>query len=181
MSRQSDAECHPATPEENVVVVGRFYERMNAHDAVSAARLFAEDVVHHNPLPGSPPGREGNERTMRILFAAFPDWGVEVEDVVARGDKVVVRTVQRGTHEGEFFGIPPTGRRIEFSATAVYRLEDGLIAEEWIETDRLGLLTQLGALAVPWEDDGASHRGSRPGRPDPAPAMVPGSRVGATR
>ena len=158
MSRQSDAEERPATPEENAVVVRRFYEGMNAHDVVSAARLFVEDVVHHNPLPGSPPGREGNERTMWALFAGFPDWGVEVEDAVAQGDRVAVRTTQRGTHEGEFFGIAPTGRQVEFQAMAVYRLEGGLIAEEWIEIDRLGLLAQLGVIDLPWTCSGAAPR-----------------------
>ncbi len=158
MSRQSDAEGRPSTPEENAVVVRRFYAGMNAHVAVSAARLFAEDVVHHNPLPSSPAGREGNERTMRALFAGFPDWCVEVEDAVAQGDRVAVRTMQRGTHEGEFFGIAPTGRQVEFSAMAVYRLEGGLIAEEWIETDRLGLLAQLGVINLPWTSSGAAPR-----------------------
>ncbi len=157
MNGPSDAKGRPAAPEKNAAVVQRFYKGMNAHDP-SAASLFAEDVVHHNPLPGSPPGRAGNERTMRVLFAAFPDWSVQVEDVVAEGDKVVVRTVQRGTHEGQFFGVPPTGRRVEFSSIAVYRLEGGLIVEEWIETDRLGLLAQLGILALPWEAGGAARR-----------------------
>ena len=150
MIRPGDSEARPATPGENASVVRGFYERMDAHDVASAAKLFAEDVVHHNPLPGSPPGRAGNVRTMRTLLAAFPDWGVEVEDLIAGGDKVAVRTVQRGTHEGPLFGLASTGRRVEFSAMAVYRLEGGLISEEWIETDRLGLLTQLGVLAPPW-------------------------------
>jgi len=157
MSRQSDRERRSAIPEENAVVVRCFYEGMNAHD-LSAANLFAEDVVHHNPLPGSPPGREGNKRTMQAIFAAFPDWSVEVEDVLARGDKVAVRTVQRGTHEGELFGIAPTGRHVEFSAMAVYRLEGGLIAEEWIETDRLELLAQLRVIDLPWTTSGAASR-----------------------
>jgi steroid delta-isomerase-like uncharacterized protein len=138
-------------------VVRGFYEGMNAHDP-SAAGLFAEDVVHHNLLPGSPSGRAGNERTMRMLFAAFSDWAVLVEEVVAEGDKVAVRTVQRGTHQGEFFGVAPTGRRVEFSAIAVYRLEEGLIVEEWIEADRLGLLAQLGVLTLPLEAGGVPRR-----------------------
>lgn len=142
-------------PEANAGVVRSFYDGMNAHD-LCAAYLFDLDVIHYNPLPGSPPGRAGNERTMRALFSAFPDWTVLVEDVVAEGDKVAVRTVQRGTHEGEFFGVAPTGRPVEFSAIAVYRLEGGLIAEEWIETDRLGLLAQLGVLSLPWQTGGVA-------------------------
>jgi steroid delta-isomerase-like uncharacterized protein len=129
MNATTDPKGHPSTTEENAAVVRKFYEGMNTHDP-SAADLFAEDVLHHNPLPGSPPGRAGNERTMRALFAAFPDWSVRVEDVIAEGDKVAVRTVQGGTHEGEFFGAASTGRRVEFSAVAVYQLEGGLIAEE---------------------------------------------------
>jgi predicted ester cyclase len=78
--------------------------------------------------------------------------------VVAQGDKVAVRTVQRGTHQVEFFGVAPTGRRVEFSAIAVYRLEEGLIVEEWIEADRLGLLAQLGVLTLPLEAGGVPRR-----------------------
>src|SRR5215210_6170082 len=155
MSCPSDAERRPSAPEDNMKVVRRFYEGMNAHD-LSVTSLFSEDVVHHNPLPGSPSGREGNERTMRAIFAAFPDWDIVVEEVFGEGDKVVVSTVQRGTHKGGFFGALPTDRCVEFSSIAVYQLEGGLIVEEWIETDRLGLLAQLGILAIPWESGGAA-------------------------
>ena len=173
MSSPGGAERQPTTLEDNVEVVRRFYEGMNAHD-LSVASLFSEDVVHHNPLPGSPSGREGNERTMRAIFAAFPDWDIVVEDVLGEKDKVVVRTLQRGTHRGEFFGVLPTGQSVEFSSLAVYRLEGGLIVEEWIETDRLGLLAQLGVLAVPWESGGRSDAPLSRVHPSEAGAKPPG-------
>lgn len=86
---------------------------------------------------------------IRTAEAAFPRYELIVDDIIAEGDKVVLRATARGTHEGEFAGIPPTGRDVEFAAIIIYRIEDGLIAETWIQADMVGLLQQLGALPLP--------------------------------
>ena len=78
------------------------------------------------------------------LGRAFPDLQRTVEDVVAEGDKVVARLTMRGTHTGEYLGVPPTGRKVTFTAIGIYRIENGKIAEAWISRDDLTILRQIG-------------------------------------
>jgi steroid delta-isomerase-like uncharacterized protein len=78
-----------------------------------------------------------------MMRQAFPDLQAHIEDIVADGDKVAVRVRFRGTHSGEFLGIPATGRTVEYVSHEFYRVADGLIAEEWICSDMATLLGQL--------------------------------------
>jgi ketosteroid isomerase-like protein len=78
-----------------------------------------------------------------LLTGAFPDLRITVEDMVAGDDKVAARLTFRGTHQGPFRGIEPTGRTVEFSSIRIYRIEDGKVAQTWAEVDALGLLGQL--------------------------------------
>jgi steroid delta-isomerase-like uncharacterized protein len=83
------------------------------------------------------------------LRAAFPDLEFTVEDLIAEGDKVVVRWTNRGTHRGALMGLPPTGRRVEGTGMWIHRIAGGKIVEEWGQSDVLGLLQQLGAIPGP--------------------------------
>ena len=74
-----------------------------------------------------------------------------VEDLIAEGDKVVGRITAYGTHTGELFGVPATGREIRVSGIAIWRISDGKIVEHWHETDGLGLMQQLGVVPAPEE------------------------------
>jgi predicted ester cyclase len=87
--------------------------------------------------------RAEGEELHRMLTTGFPDLEVDVDDVVAEGDRVVVRLRFRGTHRGPFQGIEPTGRRVEFGAIRIYRLRDGLVVETWAHQDSMGLVRQL--------------------------------------
>jgi steroid delta-isomerase-like uncharacterized protein len=78
------------------------------------------------------------------LRAAFPDLRVEINDLIAEGDKVVARNTVTGTHRGEFMGIPPTGRRVAYDEIFVVRFADGRIAETWGVVDLASLMRQLG-------------------------------------
>ena len=82
---------------------------------------------------------------MLLLFAAFPNWHTTIEDLIAEGDKVVVRMTQRGTHQGTFFGLAATGKQVTVAGIAIFRLRDGQIVEEWLLTDQLNAMQQLGA------------------------------------
>ena len=82
---------------------------------------------------------------IRAVYAAFPDYTHTPEEILAVGDRVVLRTTNRATHSGDFQGIAPTGRRISFGQIAIYRMVDGKISEVWEEADLLGLMQQLGA------------------------------------
>jgi hypothetical protein len=83
------------------------------------------------------------------LHAAFPDLHIDVEDMIAEGDKVVARVTASGTHQGEFMGIAPTGNRVEFSAIDIARIAEGKIVEHWSNSDQLGMMQQLGVMERP--------------------------------
>jgi steroid delta-isomerase-like uncharacterized protein len=112
--------------------------------------LIATDFTEH---AGGQPKRVGVEgfKAARIRRnAAFPDWKVTVDDIIAEGDKVVARATGQGTHLGEYMGIPPTGKLVKVSWIAIYRVADGKLAEHWQHIDELGLRQQLGAtLTLP--------------------------------
>ncbi|MEI3867975.1 ester cyclase [Microbacterium sp. CCNWLW134] len=123
--------------------VRRFYEAMSSGDT-SAARDFLSEGWEDIPLPpGVPAGVEGFTATVAFLRAAFPDLSVTVEDVLISGDRVATRVVARGTHLGEFLGVAPTGRIVEFRAFDFHRLSSGKIAQSWHIEDLFAVLDQL--------------------------------------
>lgn len=107
---------------------------------------MAPNYVLHKPPTGFPPNREGLKAILTTMHSAFPDLKMTVEDVIAEGDKVMQRRVYQGTHKGELFGIPATGKSVSVSQITVSRVADGKFVEEWAETDFLGMLQQLGAI-----------------------------------
>ena len=90
------------------------------------------------------------------MAAAFPDIQTTIEDLIAEGDKVVKRYTIRGTHRGEFQGIPPTGKEVAFSSIEIDRMVDGKVSEHWFEMDLLGLMGQLGAIPDPEQSEEAN-------------------------
>ncbi len=105
--------------------------------------LFAADAVEHDPF-GDHGGRAAIREGMERLLAAFPDFSATVEEIVGEADLVAMRVTLRGTHEGEFAGVEPTGRAFEVGNSVFTRIEDGMIAERWVQPDTLGMLQQLG-------------------------------------
>ena len=86
---------------------------------------------------------------MQALWSAFPDLTITVEDLIAEGDRVASRTTLRGTHDGELFGAPPTGRALTVPMMSIERIAAGRVAEHWRVSDELGLLRQLGLAPPP--------------------------------
>ncbi len=118
-----------------------------AHDAALLTADHAPDGIVVSPTGGVLEGRPDIERIYRVWFKAFPDLVFANEDVIVDGDRVALVCRVSGTHGGEFFGVPPTGRRIELPAVFVYRLgADGLIAHERRVLDFTGVLVQVGVL-----------------------------------
>ena len=105
--------------------------------------LFSENFVGHFPGGDTVHGREGLAAEVMAHRKAFPDWTEEVEDEIIDHDRVAVRFRSRGTNTGDFLGNPPTGSRVEISEVAIFRLEDGKIAEQWVYPDMLSLQRQL--------------------------------------
>ena len=114
--------------------------------------LVADDFVGRDPSRPEPVrGPEGVREVVEILFSAFPDTQVDLEGVVAEGDRIAMRITASGTHEGEFMGIEPTGEEMEVSVMTFQRIEDGKAVEEWQTVDTLGMLQQLGVIELPGE------------------------------
>ena len=138
--------------EENKAIVRRWYEEFGERaDLDVLDELYAPAWVGHFPQSGDLRGAEGHKPLGRRFATAFPDGRYEVEDVLAEGDRVATRYTFRGTHRGEFFGVPPTGRAVAATGINVHRVEGGRIAEQWAQFDTVGLLRQLGALPAPEE------------------------------
>jgi steroid delta-isomerase-like uncharacterized protein len=123
------------------------YERISAGDLDGFAALVADDFVEHDEIPGLPPTKDGLLDYFRMLLAAFPDLRLDVEDLLADGDKTVARLTASATHGGEFMGIPATGKRVEMGLIDIMAFDGaGLVREHWGVADMLSLLQQLGAV-----------------------------------
>jgi predicted ester cyclase len=122
-----------ATLERNKQAVVRFNrEVIEKGDEAAFRELMAPDFVNRSAPPGAPAGADGMWNTFRrVLRPALPDLKVEIHDQVAEGDKVTTRKTIRGTHRGDFMGIPPTGRQVAIEVIDIVRLRDGRYAEHW--------------------------------------------------
>ena len=108
--------------------------------------LLAPNFVDHDPAPGQGAGREGYKQMAAAFFGAFSDFRVRNEDVIAEGEKAMLRWTARGRHTAPLMGIPATGRDVTLRGIDVIRVERGRIAERWGEFDLYGMLRQLGVL-----------------------------------
>jgi len=133
--------------EENKATDYRFVaEVLTAHNLEVLPELVHEDFVELNPVPGQGPGREGLRDFLKVFFEAFPDLAWTPQDAVAEGDKVAAWWTWEGTHQGEFFGVPPSGRRVKVEAWTFDYFRDGKMAQSRILMDTMGLMQQLGAV-----------------------------------
>ena len=130
--------------EDNKALVRRFYEAAGA--AGRADEFFGPDFVDHSLPPGAPQGDEGVRQLAAMFYRAFPDLRVEVGHLVAEGDLVADHVTVSGTHQGEFMGVPATGKRVAFTGTNINRIANGKIAEHWGNSDQLALMQQLGLI-----------------------------------
>lgn len=136
--------------EDNKAVVRRLYEEVgNGRNLDVLAEIVAEDSVDHGTFPGMPTtGPDAYRAPFGASLDAFPDFHMEVEDMVAEGDRVAVRLTISGTHEGEFAGMPATGNKISIEHLEIFAVENGMLTHRWGGPDRATLMEQLG-LAPP--------------------------------
>ena len=135
------------TTEANKLIMLRFTEFINTASEKLAVELISPDAVFH--VPGRPEpmrGPAGYLAIIGMMRGGFPDVQWTLEETIAEGDKVAARFTMRGTHQGAFFGVPPTGKKIAVQATNFYRLTGGQFVEERGQPDLLGLLQQIGAV-----------------------------------
>jgi steroid delta-isomerase-like uncharacterized protein len=142
--------------EENKATFRRYVEEGWAKGNVEVAdEVFADRYVAHQP-DGSEEERspEDVKQFLRQYRGAFPDLQITIEDQIAEGDKVVTRWSSRGTHDGEFRGIAPTGRQITVTGIGIFRFSDGKVVESWDNFDQLGMMQQLGVIPSPEQATG---------------------------
>jgi len=128
----------------------RFVEFINTASEAMADELIATNAVFH--VPGRPEpmrGPAGYLAIIAMMREGFPDVKWILDEMVAEDDKVAARFTMRGTHQGTFFGVPPTGKKITVQAMNFYRLANGKFVEERGQPDMLGLLQQIGAVPSP--------------------------------
>lgn len=123
----------------------------NGHDSGRAAPFVADDLVNHGAMPEAQ-GRAGLFAIWEKLWVAFPDLTWTCEDVIAEGDRIVLRVRLRGTNSGPLrfarMPLPATGRTVDSEAIYIFRVADGEIVELWAQRNELGLLRQLGHLTL---------------------------------
>jgi steroid delta-isomerase-like uncharacterized protein len=130
-------------------VIRRWVEAWNAQDLDAAEELLAPEFVRHDANLPDVVGPQAERQYVADTLIAFPDLHFGIEQLITEGDLVAARYLVQGTHQGEFLGIPGTGRQVIIQAVESYRLAGGKLAEQWVVMDALGLLQQLGAVPGP--------------------------------
>jgi predicted ester cyclase len=138
--------------ERNKATFRSLVDALNSNDAQVLSNAIDEfyepDVRISTPLP-LPPGVTGTQAFKLVfttLHRAYPDLHVELKDVIGEGDRVVGRDVVTGTHQGEFMGIPPTGKAVTYNEIFIARFVNGRIAETWGVVDVMAVMRQLGVI-----------------------------------
>ena len=130
--------------EQNKAIVLKFYEAFDRQDFVQGQKLMSADIVGRGLDTNTLKGCDAVMQYGMMMFAAFPNGRHILEEVIAKGDKVVTRGIFSGTHQGELMGIPPTGKQVTFSVVHIDRVVDGKIVEHWGQGDTLAMMRQLG-------------------------------------
>jgi steroid delta-isomerase-like uncharacterized protein len=131
--------------QETKQIIQRFYDEViNGKKLDVIDELVGPEFVEHEEMPGLPAGREGVKQFFVMIESGFPGFRMDVEDVIVEEDKGVVRSTLRGTHIGEFMGIPATGNSVSVTVIDIIRVSGGRVAEHWGATDTAGMMQQLG-------------------------------------
>ena len=135
--------------EQNKSLVRRVFEEgINQNKQGVFDELIALSYVNHD-IPAPAPGLQGFKMVIGMFLAAFPDMRVTIEEELAEGSKVITRGYFTGTHQGDFQGIPPTGKQIKVKYIDIWLVENGKLMENWVRLDELGLMQQLGVIPTP--------------------------------
>lgn len=132
--------------EKNKVLVRRTFDEAAKRNWEVLEELYTTDYIWHLPTSPEPLTSEESDEFMRTFLAAFPNYSYTIEDMIAEDDKVVTRFTIRGTHKGEYMGIPATDKEIVSTSILISRVTDGKIVEEWQELDGYSFMRQLGAI-----------------------------------
>ena len=132
--------------EKNVAIIDQVMELINDRKLDEAFELYDPHYIYHGPGGQELRGRDGIRGLWEAFLTAFPDLTASVDEAISEGDNVALRWNVKGTHTGDFLGIPASGKSITLPITEVFRVENGILAEAWDQYDRLHLLEQIGAV-----------------------------------
>lgn len=132
--------------EDNKERTRQFYAAMSEGNLDAVDEYIAEDFVDHEEFPGISRDKEGVRQFFTLMRGAFPDFQMEPQEMIAEGDLVAVRAVFTGTQEGEFMGVPATGRTVQVGGFDIIRIRDGKATEHWGLMDAMTMMQQLGAI-----------------------------------
>ncbi len=154
MAELEEMKAQAEVEEQNKALIKRTFEGLNNKNDEIYQELYAPDYAWYFPSNNPKPlSREDAVETIKMFWKGFPDMSLSIEEIIAVRDKTIVRFVIRGTHEGEFMGIPATGKKVELSGIIISRIENGKWVEEWEEMDIMGLMQQLGMELKPKEGE----------------------------
>ena len=130
----------------NEALIREVLELIDQRQLDAAFELYAVDYIYHGPGGMELTGRDGIRGLWMDFLNGFPDLRSTVDDIVIQGDKIVLRWTIRGTHTGEFLGVPPSNSQITLPITEIFRIADGQLVEAWDQWDRLHLFAQIGGI-----------------------------------
>jgi predicted ester cyclase len=147
MAATGSAGSADAQLQSNIDVTHEFVEKvLNNGDMKFAEDHTDANFVEHNPAPGQPQGLEGFKKWLTEWRAAFPDGKITIDDIIAQGDKVVIRNTFTGTHKGPFMGMQPTNKSVKVEGIDIVRIVNGKQTDHWGQFDVMGMMTQLGMM-----------------------------------
>lgn len=138
--------------EDNKTITRHIFDEVwGAYNVNKVEQYFAPNYINHPEMPGMPKGNEGVKAQVRMFASAVSDNKHTIEDLLADGDKVVIRWSATAKQTGELVGIPATGKQFKVTAINIYRFVGGKVVEGWNEYDSLGMMQQLGAIPAPMQ------------------------------
>jgi steroid delta-isomerase-like uncharacterized protein len=141
---------HAMSQQDNKAVARRYYDEVLNHRNIELLNeIAAEDYVEHDPFPGQGNGLADLQARVQLLLTAFDPLEFTIEDLIAEGDKVVVRWRNAGKNSGSFLGIPATDNDISIAGIDIHRLHDGRLAEHWHVVDQFTQMQQMGLIPTP--------------------------------
>jgi steroid delta-isomerase-like uncharacterized protein len=153
MAQLEAMKSQAAIEEQNKDIAIRFYEEIDKQNFDAAIAMIAPEGKLYSQGGFEPAKPDDLKPIFPVWFSAFPDYAHQIQEVIAKGDKVVVRTTYTGTHKGDFFGVAPSGNTFKYLGIHMLTIKDGKIVEGWILEDMLYLMQQLGMELKPKEGE----------------------------
>ena len=152
MAELEELKAQAEVEEQNKALIRNFFEELDKGNAEIVKELYTPAVKSYWPSGSTVPKSQEELFEMTKMFINdYPDLNHSIEDIIAKGDKVIIRFIARGTHQGSQGSIPATGNEMKLSAITILRFENGKVVESWQETDTLGMMQQLGMELKPKE------------------------------